>query len=157
MSSGFTSQSPASSWTTVPRLGETLVQTTSRQIYEKLELPGVLMDYHFILSGGAQVLMREQQDEFWIFGEVEKFFLFDIRLMQSYPKMMFVENGKPGYLRATSFDNLIHLYEREGYLQEAFSIAQIAIQFNQQHKALERISARLKNLEAEAMDEHATC
>ena len=44
---GSTSASPANRWETQPQTGESEAAKFLRQIYEILELPGTLTDYHF--------------------------------------------------------------------------------------------------------------
>lgn len=53
------------------------------------------------------------------------------------------------FLLIMTMQQLITLYEQEGYLYEALQVAEIAAQFNQQLPALERIKSRIANLEAE--------
>ena len=48
-----------------------------------------------------------------------------------------------------AFDHLVQLYERDGYLQEALKVAEIANQFGQGEKALERLKAKLAEVESE--------
>src|SRR5947208_77528 len=45
-----TSESPARMWETKSRPGESPGQTVLRRTRERLELPGTLTDYHFILA-----------------------------------------------------------------------------------------------------------
>jgi len=48
---GITSASPAKQWSTQPRKGESPAQTRLRQLFEVLELPSELLDYHFAIQG----------------------------------------------------------------------------------------------------------
>ena len=146
--SGSTSASPVKQWITQPRKGETVAQTRLRQLYESLELPGELMDYHFAILGCSSVLWRCRREEPWVLVEIEQLCWLDIRLVQAYPTLAIVNNER-GFFRITTFEHLIHLYEQEGYLFDALQVAEIAVKFNQQMPALERIKSRIANLEAE--------
>ncbi len=145
---GATSASPVKQWTTHPRSGESPAQTRLRQLYETLELPGELLDYHFAIQGCCSELWRLRRDEPWIFAELERLCWLDIRLIQIYPDIMQVKNER-AFLLVTTLQHLIALYEQEGNLYEALQMAEIAAQFNQQRPALERIKSRIANLEAE--------
>jgi len=145
---GTTSASPVKQWTTHPRSGESPAQTRLRQLYESLELPGELLDYHFAIQGCCSELWRLRQQEPWIFAELERLCWLDIRLIQIYPDIMQVKNER-AFLLVTTLQHLIALYEQEGNLYEALQMAEIAAQFNQQLPALELIKSRIANLEAE--------
>lgn len=145
---GTTSASPVKQWTTQPRSGEGPAQTRLRQLYETLELPGELLDYHFAIQGCCSGLWRSRREEPWIFAELEQLCWLDIQLIQAYPDMMQAPNER-AFLVVTTLQYLIALYEQEGYLSEALQVAEIAAKFNQQEQALKRIKSRIANLEAE--------
>jgi len=145
---GITSASPVKQWSTQPRSGESPAQTRLRQIFEVLELPGELLDYHFAIQGCCSELWRLRREEPWVLAEIERLCWLDIRLIQAYPDIVQVENERE-FLLITTMQHLIALYEQEGYLYEALQVAEIAMQFNQQLPALERIKSRIANLEAE--------
>jgi hypothetical protein len=145
---GTTSASPVKQWTTQPRDGESPAQTRLRQLYESLELPGELLDYHFAIQGCCSELWRLRREELWVFAELELLCWLDIRLIQAYPNIMQANNERE-FLLVTTLQHLIALYEQEGYLYEALQVAEIAAKFNQQEPALERIKLRIANLEAE--------
>ena len=88
------------------------------------------------------------QQEPWIFAELERLCWLDIRLVQAYPDIMQINNAR-AFLSITTLQHLITLYEQEGYLYDALQVAEIAVKFNQQLPALERIKSRIANLEAE--------
>jgi hypothetical protein len=145
---GTTSASPVKQWTTQPREGESPAQTKLRQLYESLELPGELLDYHFAIQGCCSELWRLRREEPWVFAELERLCWLDIRLIQAYPNIMQANNERE-FLLVTTLQYLISLYEQEGYLYEALQVAEIAAKFNQQGPALERIKLHIANLEAE--------
>ncbi len=145
---GTTSASPVQQWSTQPRDGDRPAQTRLRQIYEALELPGELLHYHFAIQGCCSELWRLRREEPWVLVELEKLCWLDIRLMQAYPDIARANNERE-FLVITTMQHLITLYEQEGYLSEALQVAEIAMLFNQQKPALERIKSRLAQLEAE--------
>jgi len=145
---GMTSASPVKQWITQSRSGESLAQSRLRQLYESLELPGELLDYHFAIQGCCSELWRLREEEPWIFAELERLCWLDIQLIQAYPDIVQAKNER-AFLLVTTMQHLIALYEQEGYLYEALQVAEIAAQFNQQLSALERIKSRIANLEAE--------
>ena len=145
---GTTSASPVKQWTTQPRSGESPAQTRLRQLYEVLELPGELLDYHFTIQGCCSELWKLRREEPWVLAELERLCWLDIRLIQAYPDIAQVKNER-GFLVITTLQHLIALYEQEGYLYDALQVAEIAAQFNQQGLALEQIKSRIANLEAE--------
>jgi hypothetical protein len=145
---GVTSASPVKQWTTQARSGESPAQTRLRQLYETLELPGELLDYHFALQGCCSELWRLRREELWVFGELEQLCWLDTQLIQTYPDIMRVPNER-NFLVVTTLQHLIALYEQEGYLYEALQVAEIAVKFNQQMPALERIQSRIATIEAE--------
>jgi len=145
---GFTSASPVKQWTTQPRAGESPAQTRLRQLYETLEIPGELLDYHFAIQGCCSELWRLRLEEPWVLAEIEQLCWLDIRLIQTHPDIVQVKNERE-FLLIMTMQQLITLYEQEGYLYEALQVAEIAAQFNQQLPALERIKSRIANLEAE--------
>lgn|SRR5579875_2570703 len=145
---GITSASPVQQWTTQPRDGESPAQTRLRQLYEALELPGKLLDYHFAIQGCCSVLWRLHGEEPWVLIELEKLCWLDIRLIQAYPDIARANNERE-FLVVTTMQHLIILYEQEGYLYEALQVAEIAVRFNQQKPAFERIKSRIAQLEAE--------
>ncbi|HVB20556.1 MAG TPA: hypothetical protein VNG51_01240 [Ktedonobacteraceae bacterium] len=145
---GTTSASPAKQWKTQTHIAESDVQTRLRQLYETLELPGELSDYHFAIQGCCSELWRLHRLQPWVLEELERLCWLDIRLVQNHPDFTVVNNEK-GHFWITTFDTLLQLYEQEGYLYEALQVAEIAERFNQQHEVLERIKARIASLEAE--------
>jgi hypothetical protein len=145
---GTTSASPAKQWTTQPRNGESPAQTQLRQLYESLELPGELLDYHFATQGCCSVLWRLRREEPWVLAELEQLCWLDIRLIQAYPDIAQVKNERAFFVIMT-LQHLIALYEQEGYLYDALQVAEIAAKFHQQMPALERIRSRIAKLEAE--------
>jgi hypothetical protein len=146
------SASPAKLWKTQPRNGESLAQTCLRQLYETLELPAELSDYHFAIQNCCLELWSLRREEPWVLVEIEELCWLNIRLLQAHPDFAVVDNEQ-GFLLILAFGRLISLYEQEGYLHEALQVAEVAVMFNQQVPALERLRAKIANLEAEEVNE----
>jgi hypothetical protein len=78
MEGGSTGASPAQTWKTQPREGETKAQTTVRQLREALELPGILSNYHFAIQSCHEELRHFARQEPWVLEEVERLCWLDI-------------------------------------------------------------------------------
>lgn len=153
-SKGVTSASPAASWITQPRKGESSAQTTLRQLYEVLELPGTLVDYHFAIQACCTKLWdwKTRRREPWVLLNLEKLCLLSIRLVNTFPDVITSDSDQkdvPQYYGVTAFWILIQLYKQEGYLHEAVEIARQAVNFDQQHEALNELLKRISQLEVE--------
>jgi len=162
---GDTSQSPAAAHGDAaadagrPR-NEAELNKRLRGAYEALELPGSAHDYHFKLLGAYQTLWSSRTLAAWALNEVERLCLIDIELIEAHP----LDPGEDFDLREVgqpAFNQLIQLYQREGYLREAIQIAERAAHFlrrrpgqgepddPQQHylQLAEEISARIAAIE----------
>jgi hypothetical protein len=161
-----TSASPAKQWHTKPRPGETPAQTMLRQISETLELPGTASDYHFAIQTAHSELHQYARDEPWVLEEIEKLCWLNIRLISQYPETVMmpmedIENeelaklaaerrGDRRFVGVGAFHELIRLYEREGYLNEALKVAEIAQRFDHCIGKVEELKQRINILEAQA-------
>lgn len=144
------SASPAKEWETKPRPGETEAQTLLRQLYETLELPGMLSDYHFALQHTHDELKNFIGQELWVLSEIEKLCLLNIQLFDKHPETITYENDEgTHYFGVTAFHTLFDIYENEGYLREALEVARIATRFNYGKELIEELEERLKLLESE--------
>lgn len=147
---GTTSASPVQQWQTHKRRGESPMQTQLRQLYEALELPGELPDYHFALLGCYEALWQHRREEPWVVAEIERLCLLDLALVELYPSIITFE-GKDGrtYAHVPAFNRLIYLYEQNGYLREALAIAQRAVRLQQGDGMIEPIKHKIARLEEE--------
>lgn len=142
--------SPAHDWKAAPRPGESEVATLLRQVYETLELPGTLGDYHFALQRTHDELNRFIGKESWVPAELEKLCWLNVRLLERHPETIAYENDEGvHYARVTAFNRLISLYENEGYLRDALEVAKISIRFDYGNDAVEELEERIKLLELE--------
>lgn len=62
------------------------------------------------------------------------------------------EHAKGDYYVIPGFQYLARLYEQEGYLKDALSVARRAAKFGQLAAEVDRLTARLENLEATDAD-----
>ena len=149
---GRTSASPAQSWQSKSKKGETPAQAALRQMYEALELPGTPSDYHFAIQGCCNQLLdwKTRHNEEWVYAEAEQLCWLDIRLIEAHPEAVsYDQEGKTKYARVIAFATLINLYEQEGYLFEALEVARKAVKFDQQLSSCEELERRIAALEAE--------
>ena len=145
-----TSAAPAHDWKTEPRTGESEASTLLRQVYETLELPGTLSDYHFALQRTHDGLNRFIGKESWATMEIEKLCRLNIQLLDKYPEIISYENENGvHYASVTAFNRLIRLYENEGYLREALEIAKISTRFHYGTDNVEELEERLNLLKRE--------
>lgn len=147
---GYSSQSPASAWSSSgdPRTADP--SDVIRTLYEALELPGTVADYHFkmLATCGALWSFRKQRPD--LLAELEKILLLDVSLIKAHGySLAFEHNGEHRMPRVPAFDQLISLYEHEGFVHEALAIAKLATATGQGSADEKRLSERLAQLEAE--------
>lgn len=154
MKNGSTSAAPATQLESSPLPGETPARTALRHCHEALELPGTLSNYHFIIQGAHEAIWKYRRREPWVVEETERLCWLDLRLIQAHPESItfdeFSKGEVPNYPRVLAFHRLISLYETEGYLREALTVAELAVRFNQLPRELERLEEKVKALDNEA-------
>lgn len=143
-----TSSAPARQWR--DRSTDRKLPEMVQLLYESLELPGQLSDYHFNLLGTYDVLWNHRSEEPWIPAAIEELCLLDMALVEARMDAVEAdsEHAKGDYYVIPGFHHLVRLYEQEGYLQEALAIAHRAAKFGQLAADVERLTARIQNLEA---------
>lgn len=147
---GSTSASPARGWEPSHRAGEAKADFILRRMYEKLELPGTLSDYHFAIQGCHDELHDQIRQAPSVLEEIERLCWLDIRLIEYYPETITWEyEGKREFASVSAFHRLIDLYLNEGYVAEAINVAGIAERFGQRGYEAERLRERVAMLEAE--------
>lgn len=143
---GVTSASPASEHA-AELFAEKSAARILRRLYEALELPGRIADYHYALHSAADALYRLRLEEPQVLSEVERLCWADVRLVEAHPEAVgFDEEGESRFYAIPAFERLILLYEREGYLAEALDVAERAARFEQAHAVRERLAAKLATL-----------
>jgi hypothetical protein len=144
------SAAPAHGWTATQRQGESQPLFLLRQVYETLELPGKLSDYHFALQRTHDELNGFIGKESWVASAIENLCKLNIQLLEKHPETISYENENGiHYARVTAFNRLIRLYETEGYLRDALEIAKIALKFDYGYEKVEEIEDKIKLLESE--------
>ncbi len=123
-----------------------------RNVYEGLELPGEPSDYHFLIQGSASELWARRRQEPRVIGEVEKLCWLDIRLVEAWPGAASDKySDEREFYAILSFGTLIEIYEREGFLAEAFEVAELAARYGQGDEARERLMQRIESVENETV------
>lgn len=127
-------------------------QIMLQRMYEALELPGEATDYHFIIQVCIEVLwkLRQREQDTLPLEHLEQLCWLDIQLIEAKPEAItYDQNGTQQYFNVSAFDHLLRLYEREGFLHEAFEVVQRAVKFYPDIKSYDKIRQRLRQLEAE--------
>jgi hypothetical protein len=155
---GSTSASPAQQWQTKLRKGEDAGRTALRQLYEALELPAELHNYHFLIQQCCDQLWQwsYRREQHWVYPVVESLSWVDIRLVEIYPSIITNKYRKraedPKFFSVTAFSRLISLYLREGYVREALSVAERAVRVgNSSPEQVTALKNYLATLEAEGV------
>jgi len=136
---------------------ELATRTLLKRLWEGLELPGQASDYHFAVQGVAGSLRSRRAREPEVLKWVEYLCLLDIRLIQACPEAV-TDDIADLYARhrrfysVLSFQSLIDLYTREGFLAEALDVACIAQTFEQERAPVAELEERLAALRAEDGD-----
>ena len=133
---------------------ELATSTLLKRLWEGLELPGQPSDYHFAVQGVAQALTSRRAREPEVLQWVEYLCLLDIRLVQACPEAVTsasvdADQGARQFFGIPTFQSLIDLYTREGFLTEALNVARIAKRFEQDRAPVAELEERLAALRAE--------
>lgn len=136
----------------------TVRRASSSQILDRLwkglELPGIASDYHHLISGALGSLSgwhrrrREPELVTWI----EWLALLDLRLVEAQPESVWFEQrpGQDGqWAQVPALWTLCSIYEAEGFLDEALSIAKRGARFDQLTDVMADYEARRSALQAE--------
>jgi hypothetical protein len=121
-----------------------------RRVARALELPGQVSDYHFAIQGAVDELWRRRRDESELYDEIEGLCWIDLQLLEARPSFLSVDQaGATVYLRVTTIERLIALYEREGFLAEALEVAMRAARLHQGEARVQQLRQRIAQVEAE--------
>lgn len=145
---GSTSASPARRLGCDDIRGESSAHTRER-VLSALELPGELMDYHFLMQSAAESLYKRRRHEPQQLAFVEWLAWFDVRLVETHESLFRISPDKEEYLSVFALDFLSGLHEREGYLQEALALAERFSRFRRNQDAITQLRARVAQLRAE--------
>jgi hypothetical protein len=118
-----------------------------RNLYEVLELPGEVTDYHFAIQSCAAELWAQRRAQPELLETAEELWLLDIRLVEAMPSAFATESlaGVTWYSVA-AYESLISLYERQGYIREALAVTDRARSIGHGGQARERLEAKLRAL-----------
>ncbi len=115
-----------------------------------LELPGRAGDYHYLIQGTAEPLLKLSREDPSALAEMERLCWLDVELIEAKPDSIRDEyRDGPSYYRVVSFGLLIGLYKGEGCLHEALAVADRAVQFGQGTEEREELVARIAVVENE--------
>lgn len=144
----ITSQSPASAWATSGDPKSSWPDLL-RRLFEALELPGSVADYHQVILRAFDALWERRREDPDILPEVERLCLLDLKLMEIHPDLtrVFPNTSHMVHVPATAY--LIRLYEREGSIAEALDVARRGVDLGQEPSESHRLEALLRDLEAE--------
>jgi hypothetical protein len=121
-----------------------------RQVYEALELPGTPSDYHFALLRAYELLWKQRRESPEVLPHIERLCLLDIALVENRPETVRHSDGPtPFTARVPAFSYLTTLYEREGFLNEALTIARRAADLGQGDEDFRRLAERVRDLRSE--------
>ena len=133
-----------------------------QNLFEALELPGELDNYHSAILISYRTLWEHRRDDSWVSPTIEKLCLLDIRLLEAYPNFLreaqldLFEDPPSRLLALPAFEQLIGLYEQEGYLHEAMDVAMRASRMGQGSDLIESVRERFEALQAEGTVEDGT-
>lgn len=144
-----TSQSPAAAWGNFGPM-DIPWPDVLRRLFEALELPGSISDYHIAIRRTYDALWDRRRQDPEVLPELERLCLLDLRLMEIVPELArHSDDYMPHVANVPSIRHLIRLYEREGFIAEAIDIARRGVALGQEPAEAQRLEARLKDLEAE--------
>ncbi|MGV9308719.1 hypothetical protein ACWDLG_35555 [Nonomuraea sp. NPDC003727] len=150
--SGHTSASPASSRSSADMRGMD-IPSLVRWVWEGLEIPGTVSDYHFLLQGAIGRLWSARASDPSGLRFLEIFADLDLRLIEAAPRpfLMDENDASKGYVRFSGVATWVSLLRTEGALREALAINRRLQRFDDGY--------RLEDLEAKvaALDEEARC
>jgi hypothetical protein len=125
---------------------------TLRWLEETLELPGELSDYYYAIQVACRAIYEGRRGDPSLLEEVERLYLLDMEPVESYPKSVGLELGKPSY-HLFDYEHLVELYAGEGYFHEALEVAERGRRMSQGDLSLslavERLRLVLEELQAE--------
>lgn len=118
-----------------------------RNVWECLELPGTLGDWHFTLQDAAGELFRRRHSEPAALRHCEQFALIDLQLTQARPQAFLIDAAKSdsGYVGVTSLNVLMRVYRAMDDLPSAVEISRRAESWGNESlgKAAEEMQALL--------------
>jgi hypothetical protein len=104
-----------------------------QRLYEALELPGTVNDYHFIVMAAATSTESLARDDPILLTKVEEFCVLDLRITSGHPDVFIWtdQNGDPKPLVVPACDILARLYRHEGAVREWLEVEEQAARLSQ--------------------------
>ena len=134
-------------WTSIDTDASTPV--LREQVLTALELPGELLDYHFVVQNTAGALWRRRRAEPEQIAMAEWLWWVDIRLIEAHPTMIRIADDKPDVFSVDAFERIVDLYETEGLLRDALAAAERCHRLSPRQEIVSSLRERLANVEAE--------
>lgn len=126
------------------------MDTVLHSLYETLESPGQVDDYHLAIQDVILEFWRRRRREPLVLLHVESLAWLDLRLIQTCPGSIL--GDEPHYFNVPAFGRLITLYKREGAWRDALAVTDIGEQFSR-YPGRTAIAERVAALDAETADE----
>ena len=145
---GSTSASPVHRLAFGNLASETSEQSRER-VLSALELPGELMDYHFVIQSVLERLYTRRRAEPKHLPFVEWLAWFDAKLVESHQSSFRISLDNHDYINVFALSFLVELHEREGYLHEALALAERFARFRPHVDTVTDLRARVALLRAE--------
>jgi len=145
-----TSESPADRHWSGAETSRMRADQVLRRLYEALELPGTLNDYHFIIMAAAGDLELKARADPALFTLVEELCKLDLRIVGVDPELFsYVDaQGERHQYRVPACDILARMYRSEGALREWLAVEEQAAQLSQGDP--DRVRALIAELESDA-------
>lgn len=143
---GSTSQAPASEW--AERIEKGGLRSAVKRLYEALELPGELVDYHFAIQSCISRLWRERAHGADLMPDLEGLCWLSVALVEAHPSVIAFPESDTDFLNMEAYQCLVNLRRREGHVREALEIAERGSKLGQRC-GVDELRALVDELEAE--------
>lgn len=144
---GSTSSSPAHDLAHSNTANESSQEARER-VLNALELPGEVLDYHFAIQGVAELLFKRRRAEPQFLSFAEWLYWLDVNLLQANEVSFRLSPDAPGLINVLAFERLLELYQHEGFLLEAASLAERFARYLPED-TLTSVRERVMNLHSE--------
>ena len=116
-------------------------------LWPKLNLPGVGLDYHFLLQQTVERLWKKRDTEDIAREALIVIAELDRNLAEVHPaSLTFAGNNGKEFVRSSSLERLSSVYEQLGELDAAYEVTVFAERFSQLRSRQERLSKKLSRV-----------
>ncbi|MCA2187209.1 hypothetical protein [Nonomuraea cavernae] len=152
IANGSTSESPASA-RAFADMRDMDIPSLIRWVWEGLEIPGTVSDYHFLLQSAIARLWSARASDPSGLRFLEVFADLDLRLIEAAPRPFLIDEDdtSKGYFHFSGVATWVTLLQTEGALREALAINRRLQRFHEGYR-LETLEAKIA-----ALDEEARC